>query len=94
LLDVAAGAVLFLGVFVLFCLQQRFTAQLRMRGFRGFQPFNLTRRPCNICRLTACVAQRLRNLQPLLLFLFIKYRIKDPGDLAGICSLADIKSIH
>ncbi|MNN21280.1 hypothetical protein D3C81_1345960 [compost metagenome] len=74
LLDSAAGAVLFLGVLVLFCLRQRFAAQLRMRRFRFLQPFYLTRRPRNICRLAAQLAQRLRHLQTLLLFLFVKYR--------------------
>jgi len=69
LLDITSGTVLFLGVFVLFCLQQVFTAQLRMRGFRRFQPFYLTRRPRNISRLAADFTQRMRNLQPLLLFL-------------------------
>ncbi|MBN7124810.1 hypothetical protein BSU01_24400, partial [Erwinia billingiae] len=49
-----------------------FRSQLCFTGFCGFY---LALRPCNITHLIANLTNQLRFFKPVLLFLFIKYRI-------------------
>jgi hypothetical protein len=91
LLDGAAGSPLLLGGFIAGGFRQGFIpgGTFFLRGiltrffnafrsqlcFTGFCGFYLALRPCNITHLIANLTNQLRFFKPVLLFLFIKYRI-------------------